>query len=207
MSPAKRAGTLRVIAGNAGGRLLRAPRNASLRPTTDLVRGAIFSMLEAEAYRRGFEPDEEGRLASGLAWPHVLDLFAGTGALGIEALSRGAARATFVEQDRDAIAAIQFNVANLGFESRATILSSSVGPSLARLTTPIDAVFLDPPYGDTDLLTGAIRSISEHVSFSDRAVGILEQGAEATAPETIGALILRHSRTHGRTRVSFYAAE
>src|SRR5439155_31820 len=79
---------MRVISGTARGRHLRAA--AETRPTADLIKGSIFSMLEALAYKRGFEPDEDGNLAAALAWPRVLDLFAGSGGLGIEALSRGA---------------------------------------------------------------------------------------------------------------------
>src|SRR6267378_3013521 len=70
---------MRVISGTARGRPLRAAPET--RPTADLIKGAIFSMLEALAYKRGFEPDEDGNLAAALAWPHVLDLFAGSGAL------------------------------------------------------------------------------------------------------------------------------
>src|ERR671931_2842148 len=99
---------MRVIAGSARGRPLRAA--AGTRPTADLVKGTIFSILEALAYKRGFEPSEDGALAAALAWPRVLDLFAGSGALGIEALSRGAERAAFVERDRQAARIIQANL-------------------------------------------------------------------------------------------------
>src|ERR671938_1067998 len=99
---------MRVISGPARGRPLRAA--GQTRPTADLIKGAIFSMLEALAYRRGFEPDENGALAAALAWPRVLDLFAGSGALGIEALSRGAAFADFVEQDREAARVLASNL-------------------------------------------------------------------------------------------------
>src|ERR671928_613887 len=99
---------MRVISGSARGRHLRAA--GATRPTADLIKGAIFSMLEALAYKRGFEPDLDGNFAAGLAWPRVLDLFAGSGALGIEALSRGARWADFVEQDREAARAIAANL-------------------------------------------------------------------------------------------------
>src|SRR4051794_30969947 len=97
---------MKVTAGTARGRTLLAPAT-DLRPTQDKIKQAIFSMLEAEALKRGHEStvDEEQRLiayATGVAWPIVLDLFAGSGALGIEALSRGARHATFVERDRAA---------------------------------------------------------------------------------------------------------
>src|ERR1700724_4122151 len=99
---------MRVISGFAAGRTLSADQQPG--PHADLIKGAIFSMLEALAYKRGFEPDDEGNLAAGLAWPRVLDLFAGSGGLGIEALSRGAQSAEFIEQDRAAARTIQSNL-------------------------------------------------------------------------------------------------
>src|SRR5262245_64153570 len=108
---------MRVISGTARGRPLRATRET--RPTADLIKGAIFSMLEALAYKRGFEPDEDGNFAAMLAWPRVLDLYAGSGALGIEALSRGAAFAEFVDQDREAARIIEANLRLADFAERA----------------------------------------------------------------------------------------
>src|SRR6476469_705816 len=99
---------MRVISGIARGRPMRA--SATIRPTADRIKGSIFSILEALAYKRGFEPDDEGRLAAALAWPRVLDLFAGSGGLGIEALSRGAVHADFVESARLAAEVIQRNL-------------------------------------------------------------------------------------------------
>ncbi len=95
---------MRVIAGSARGRPLRAPSGEGTRPTADKIKGVIFSMLDAEAMRRGFEPepdDEErdGRFAMGVAWPRVLELYAGSGGLSIEALSRGCERADLVESN------------------------------------------------------------------------------------------------------------
>src|SRR5260370_25505685 len=99
---------MRVISGTARGRPLRAAPET--RPTADLIKGAIFSMLESLAYKRGFEPDEAGNLAAALAWPHVLDLFAGSGAVGIESLSTVAQSAESVDQDREAGRIIQSNL-------------------------------------------------------------------------------------------------
>src|SRR5215472_10011097 len=108
---------MRVIAGSARGRHLRAA--ADTRPTADLIKGAIFSMLEALAYKRGFEPDEEeGDFAAARAWPRVLDLFAGSGGLGIEALSRGARSADFIERDRDAARILTANLRSTGLDDR-----------------------------------------------------------------------------------------
>lgn len=121
---------MRVIAGRWRGRPLIAPTGAATRPTADRVREALFSMLHS-------------RLGNfdGLA---VGDLFAGSGALGIEALSRGAARCLFVEQDRAAIDALRANLARLGAEG--DVRASSV-LALGPAPAPLDLVLLDPPYG------------------------------------------------------------
>lgn len=124
---------MRVIAGRWGGRTLRAPPGRATRPTSERVREALFSML--------------GEL-NGAA---VLDLFAGTGALGIEALSRGAARAVFAERDRAALAALRGNLASLKAgrelaEVRATDALGALRTARERGET-YDLVFVDPPYG------------------------------------------------------------
>jgi 16S rRNA (guanine966-N2)-methyltransferase len=120
---------MRIVAGRWRGRPLIAPTGAATRPTADRVREALFSMLTS-------------RLGAfdGLA---VLDLFAGTGALGLEALSRGAARATFVESDRAALDALRANIAKLGAE--ATVLPQRA-EGLGRATVAHHLAFLDPPY-------------------------------------------------------------
>src|SRR5207237_5175364 len=139
---------MRVISGTARGRQLRAA--AETRPTADLIKGSIFSMLEALAYKRGFEPDEDGNLAAALAWPRVLDLFAGSGALGIEALSRGAKSAEFVERDRDAARVIASNLRSTDLDDRARIHQTSVSLALRSLRESVDVVFADPPYDALD---------------------------------------------------------
>src|SRR5690349_8577752 len=138
---------MRVISGSARGRPLRAAPQT--RPTADLIKGAIFSMLEALAYKRGFEPDEDGNLAAALAWPRVLDLYAGSGGLGIEALSRGAQSAEFVEQDREAARLIQANLRAADVAERAVVHQAPVEAALRRVRGPVDLVFADPPYEAT----------------------------------------------------------
>jgi 16S rRNA (guanine966-N2)-methyltransferase len=124
---------VRVIAGRLGGRRLKAPKGRVTRPTSDRVREALFAML------------------GGLAGASVLDLFAGTGALGIEALSRGAARAVFIELDEDAVRALKANLAALGIDSaqaevrRADALGA-LRSARGRKET-YDLIFIDPPYG------------------------------------------------------------
>jgi 16S rRNA (guanine966-N2)-methyltransferase len=194
---------VRVIAGTARGRPLRATRGT--RPTADLIKGVIFSMLEALAYKRGFEPDDDGNLAAGVAWPRVLDVFAGSGALGIEALSRGATHATFVESDRDAARIVSANLRSTGFDERATVIQAPAGVALAGVESPIDLVFADPPYADASAVAQTVESLGRSGLLAPTSVVVLEQPSDAEPPPIIGQLPLANSRTHGRTRLSVYA--
>ncbi|NNC47147.1 MAG: 16S rRNA (guanine(966)-N(2))-methyltransferase RsmD [Sphingomonas sp.] len=176
---------MRIIAGQHRGRPLIAPRGQDTRPTADRTRETLFSMLVSRI----------GDL--GELW--VADLFAGSGALGLEALSRGAARAVFVENDRAALDAIRQNIAALGYEAR-----SEVRPQSAKiLTTPVkrgfDIVFADPPYepGSGDAVVEAI----------DAANWLLPGGwlaIETDAKEEVapGPMKLEVSRKVGRSRVT-----
>ncbi len=125
---------VRVVAGSARGRRLEAPRGTSTRPTTDRVREALFNALASRGLVEGIT---------------VLDLFAGSGALGIEALSRGADEVVFVERDRSAMAVVRANLAATGLQDRARLVSSSVeawlgSPEATGRT--FDVAFCDPPY-------------------------------------------------------------
>jgi 16S rRNA (guanine966-N2)-methyltransferase len=195
---------MRVISGTARGRPLRAAPET--RPTADLVKGAIFSMLEALAYKRGFEPDEDGNLAAALAWPRALDLFAGSGGLGIEALSRGAQSVEFVEQERDAARIIQSNLRSTGLDERARVHQATVGAALRTIRAPVDLVFLDPPYAETAELDHALESLGKPGFLLPTSVVILEQPSAAEPPEAVGPLRFSSSRRHGRTRITLYSA-
>jgi 16S rRNA (guanine966-N2)-methyltransferase len=196
---------LRVIAGAARGRSLQVPRGTSTRPTSDLAKGAIFAMLEAEAYKRGYEPDEEGTMAAGLAWPHVLDVFAGSGALGIEALSRGARHAEFVEQDPAACRTIRANLAKTGFLDRATIHQLPARQALARASKPVDLVLLDPPYGERSALDAALAVLETEQLLTRSGAVVLEQSSSDAPPDAIAAIPLARTRIHGSTRLTLYA--
>ncbi len=195
---------VRVISGLARGRVLRA--TPQTRPTADLVKGAIFSMLEALAYKRGFEPDEDGSFAAMLAWPRVLDLFAGSGALGIEALSRGAAFADFVDQDREAARIIQANLRLADYAEQAQVHQAPVKLAVPRLTGPYDLVFADPPYDDADGLAGLADVLAPSGLLRSTGVVVVEHRATTTAPEQLGPLPRANTRHHGGTRISLYAA-
>jgi 16S rRNA (guanine966-N2)-methyltransferase len=134
---------MRVVAGELRGRKLSAPADGSIRPTTDKVREAVFNALAS------LDVIVDARVA---------DLYAGTGALGIEALSRGAAHCTFVERARSALAAINDNIASLGVDDRARVVVGDPLAAAARLD--VDVVFADPPYGfdEWPRLLGAVTS-------------------------------------------------
>ncbi|MDW3219161.1 MAG: 16S rRNA (guanine(966)-N(2))-methyltransferase RsmD [Acidimicrobiales bacterium] len=147
---------MRVVSGSARGRRLVVPDGDHTRPTADRVREAVFNSL----YSLGALDDVR-----------VLDAFAGSGALGIEALSRGAAHCTFVENDRRALAALSENLETLGFEADATVISGDGVAAVARLVDDVDLVLLDPPYAfdEWPALLGTVRD-AVVVIESDRAI-------------------------------------
>ena len=127
---------MRVIAGSAKGRTLGAPRGGATRPATDRVRETLFAILEPI-----------------LQDTRVLDLFAGAGTLGIEALSRGAASVTFVERSAEALKALRKNIKATGFDSRAEVIAANVLGFLEQsIAGPYEVVFCDPPFADVALL-------------------------------------------------------
>ena len=123
--------TLRIIAGEARGRRLSTPEGIEVRPTTSRVREAVFNSLHSQGRLEGAD---------------VLDLFAGSGALGLEAVSRGAASATFVESAPPALAALKANIDATGFNDRCRVVPGDVMEELPRLGHGYDVVLCDPPY-------------------------------------------------------------
>ncbi len=172
---------MRIIAGRWRGRPLVAPAGSATRPTADRVREALFSMI---ASRIGsFE---------GL---DVLDAFAGTGALGLEALSRGAARATFIEPDRQAVQALRTNIDKLG--AAATVVAQRVetagkAPALHHLA------FLDPPY-DQDLVRPALTHLAERGWLAPQALVSVETSRDEVLD--VPGFELDATRDHGKARV------
>ena len=179
---------MRVVAGSAGGLELRVPKT-DLRPTMDRVRGAIFSSL--------------GEFNVGAK---VLDLFAGTGGLGIEALSRGAASAVFVENDRRAIATIEKNLAHTRLTG--AIHALDIFSYLDRLAVPVsfDAIFADPPYakhpGERDFAPELLRSESLRRALKPDGVFILEYLPGAKLPLENEWELIR-DKCYGATAVAF----
>ena len=166
---------IRVVSGEFGGRKLVVPDGLATRPTTDKVRQAVFNSLDSAG------------LIDGAA---VVDLFAGSGALGIEALSRGAATCVFVERDRAALQALRANISALGLDKRATVITSDV-PAWVPALRGVDLALIDPPYefDGWDQLLSVL-----HVPYV-----VAEAGREIEPPAGWETL---KSRRYGRTWVT-----
>jgi 16S rRNA (guanine966-N2)-methyltransferase len=176
----------RIIGGTAGGRRLKAPTGERTRPTSDRVREALFSSLDATLGSIG-----------GLRF---LDLYAGSGAVGLEARSRGAGVVTLVEQDRRTAALIQGNVRTLGF-TRVEVVTGAVSRVLAGPPrAPYDVVFLDPPYAlDTDAVGEDLVALHAQGWLAEAAVVVVERGTRSgEVPWPLGLTPTR-SRRYGET--------
>lgn len=184
-------GGVRIVAGAWRGRALSAPPGGATRPTADRVRQALFdALMHAPWAGRG--------TVEGAA---VLDAFAGTGALGLEALSRGAAHATFLERDRAALAALRANVAALGAGARCTVLpADALRPPPG---TPCGLVFLDPPYGQ-EAVPRAVAALRGAGWIAPGTLVVAEVGREEPSPHP-GPVLL--ARAHGAARVEAWRAE
>jgi 16S rRNA (guanine966-N2)-methyltransferase len=175
---------MRIVGGSLGGRVLRAPAGARTRPTSEKVREAIFAIV--------------GDVGGGRA----LDLFAGSGALGLEALSRGAAHATFVDSGRAAIAAIRANVEALGVGERASIIGADAVVAAAREPGPWRLVVIDPPYA-SDLAARALAALPA-AQLADDVVIVVEHDRHHAPPDAVGSLLRTDQRRYGDTMISFY---
>ena len=171
---------MRVVAGAFKGRPLRAPKGARTRPTADRVREALFSIL------------------GDVSGARVLDLYAGSGALGIEALSRGAAAAVFVERDARAVAAIRRNLAAVG--AHGEVRRQDALRYLARAEGPFDLVLIDPPYDSAVRLAGPLAELLPGV-LSDEARIVTE--SDKRSPLEL-ALPLVGERSYGDTRIALH---
>lgn len=179
---------MRVIAGEFGGRRLEAPRGLRTRPTSDRVREALFMALG----------DFDGL--------RVVDLYAGSGALGIEALSRGAAFADFVEFAREPRDVLSRNIAALGIGVRARVWPLRLPGALAKLAGPLaaaDLVLADPPYGGADA-RAVLEGLGEPGVLKPGARVVLERHQKDDVPSRTGALALVRERRYGETTVNLY---
>ncbi|MFN6955580.1 MAG: 16S rRNA (guanine(966)-N(2))-methyltransferase RsmD [Acetobacteraceae bacterium] len=184
---------MRIIAGAHRGRRLVAPAGLGTRPTADRLRQALFDML--------WHAPWAGRAR--IEGARVLDAFAGSGALGLEALSRGAASAVFLEQDRAALAALRANIAGCREQRRSRVLAAdALAPP--RAEAGCDLVFLDPPYGK-GLLAPALSALARAGWIAPGALVVAETAAEAPEEAPEGFALLAERR-HGAGMVRVFAA-
>jgi len=181
---------MRVVAGRHRSRRLVAPSGATVRPTSDRAREALFNILSTGGFP--------------LVGENVLDAFAGTGAVGIEALSRGAARAAFIETDRTALAALRRNLAALDEEDNADVIAGDATRP-PRAPYPCAFAFLDPPYR-SGLAAAALSALSSMGWFAPRALAVVEVAAGETFAPPAGFAAI-DERRYGAARLVFLRRE
>ena len=177
---------MRVIAGLARGTPLIAPPGLATRPTSDLMRGVIFNMLAAAG-----------------PFARVVDLYAGSGALGIEALSRGAELATFIEQNPRACRVIQRNLEAARCTANAKVICAQMPGALDRLTGAYDLLLLDPPY-EAGEVPAVLERLAASGSLAEGAIIVAEHRATTSLPETLGDLAIWKRRRQGDSAVTMY---
>lgn len=177
---------MRVISGTVRGKRLKEPSDYSIRPTTDMVKEALFNIIQF---------DIEGR--------RVLDLFAGTGQLGIECLSRGAVSVTFVDQSKESVAIVKQNLKTCGFEAR-VVQTDSIG-FLSR-ADKYDIILLDPPYA-TNLLDKALEIINSVDILSEGGIIVCESGREKSMPDMNLPYFKRKEYNYGKVKLTTYGKE
>ena len=176
---------MRIIAGLCKGRKLKTPKGGEIRPTSDRVKEAVFSILG---------PFIDGDTV-------LVDLFCGTGNLGLEALSRGAGRVYFSDISKENLAVAAENIKICGMEDRSILLKGDYRQNLQRIRELPDIFLVDPPY-DVDLLTAALTDLSRLKSFKDDAMVVCEHRSRQLQPETIGTLRLWKQRRYEIGRAS-----
>lgn len=183
---------MRIISGAFKGRKLLSHQGLSLRPTSDRTRESIFNILSSS-----FETFESRR---------VLDLYAGTGAFGIEALSRGAHKATFVEMEKSALSVLQRNVSFIPDPSQYEIIGTTAASAIKLLQIRgdrFDLIFMDPPYGK-NLVQTTLEALAGSSLFTRQALVLCELFVRDSIQEQYGPLCRFDARRYGQTLVSFF---
>ena len=179
---------LRIIAGYLKGKKLYSPDGFSTRPTADRLRESIFNILSFNIQKTV-----------------VLDLFAGTGAFGIEALSRGAASVVFIDNNPETLSVLKRNLKSCNLGNRATIIKWDIQRNLNCLKTvasTFDLVFMDPPY-NKNLIQPALNHLFQSKSLLDRACIVIEHTFLEPIPDAVAGFSLADRRKYGKTIVSF----
>ena len=180
----------RVVSGKAGGINLDAPKGLKTRPTADKVKEAVFSIISFQIHGSRF-----------------LDAFAGTGQIGIEALSRGADSVVFIDQSKESASFIKQNLKKTRLEENAIVMMEDVSSSILKLkgTKPFDIVYMDPPFdGAISTFKSVVKLLLQYKILSENAVVILEHRSEDAPCEFVMNLKLKKSCKYGTIMVSFY---
>lgn len=183
---------MRVISGKVRGLKLNAPKNDDVRPTTDRVKESLFNMINSYM----MESD-------------ILDLFAGTGSLGIECLSRGANKCVFVDSSKDSIAIVKSNVKKARVENESVILNSdfkSAIKSLSLKNQQFDVIFMDPPYYK-NMFSDALTAVDSNNLLKEDGIIIVEHDTKDKFPDSIGRLYKSRDKKYGNTTITFYKVE
>ncbi|NLD20236.1 MAG: 16S rRNA (guanine(966)-N(2))-methyltransferase RsmD [Clostridiales bacterium] len=178
---------MRIIAGEYKGRRLKSPPDYTVRPTTDKVKEALFSILSEKIWDS-----------------RVLDLFSGTGNLGLEALSRGARLCVFADNSRDSIELIKGNITHCGAEDKARVAAGDYRRVIAKEREPFDIILLDPPYGK-GYLEECFKLIEENHSLACDGVIVAEHRKEEVLPEEFCGLTKVKERRYGVIMLSIYS--
>ncbi len=181
---------MRVIAGKAKGHRLKAPKTTATRPATDLVRGAIFSILENMA-------DD---------WSQVLDLYSGSGALGIEALSRGAGWVDFVEHSPQTCSIIKENLEKTKLIEQAHVYCWDVAKAISSLDKEYNIILIDPPYADTSI-GNVLTKLANSKLVGANSVVVVTHSTHLSLSPTYDSLNLIKERRHGDSIIAIYRKE
>ncbi len=175
---------MRVITGLAKGRKLNTLNGTDVRPTTDMVKEAVFSAIQFDIEGRAF-----------------LDLFAGSGQIGIEAISRGAKSATFIDSNADAISVIKDNLSKTGFTDKAKVIRGEYSSFLASTNEKFDIAFLDPPYR-LNILDKALNTVTN--VMNKNGIIICEHPTDICVPDKLSAFRLERQRKYSKIIISIY---
>lgn len=183
--------TLRVISGKVRGLKLDTPKNDDVRPTTDRVKESLFNIIN-----------------SYIMDSRVLDLFAGTGSLGIECLSRGASKCVFVDVSKESIKIVNSNIKKARVENESVVINADFKEAIKRLEgkEKFDVIFMDPPYYK-DMFVKALESVDNANLLDEDGIIMIEHDTKDSFPETIGRLIQSKSKKYGNTTLTFYKME
>jgi 16S rRNA (guanine966-N2)-methyltransferase len=181
---------MRVIAGEAKGRPLLGPAGTFTRPMQDKIKGSLFSML----------------LSLGVDADRVADMYAGTGSIGIEAVSRGASWCDFVEQNAAAANVVRKNIARCRFDGRSQVHQTTATAFIARQGEPYDVIFLDPPYADPEI-PNVLRQLAASSLIQSGTIVAIGHSPRVELPDDIGRLGRLRLRCHGDSCFSIYEAD